>query len=142
MEVASSNNAEFAFKIHTDVNKLYTLTTSPFNCFKLKNSTKIGQTIFMVAALQSLDSNYFSKFEILPNNKIASFSPRTSRFKTAAIHPPELLQSSSVLGAPFRKYGQRGWTFGVWVKIIAEKRQPFVETIVRQFGLSETMETR
>ena len=103
MEVASTNNAEFAFKIHTDVNKLYTLNTSPFNCFKLKNSTKIGQTIFMVAALQSLDSNYLGKFEILPNNTIASFSPTTSCFKTAAIHPPQLLQSSPVLGALFRK---------------------------------------
>lgn len=55
-----------------DVNKLYTLNTSPFNCFKLKNSAKIGQTIFMVVALQSLDSNYLGKFEISPNNKIAS----------------------------------------------------------------------
>ena len=87
-----------------DVNKLYNLNTSPFNCLKLKNSAKIVQTIFLVAAsLQSLDSNYLGKFEISPNNTIASFSPTTSRFKTAAIHPPELLQSSPVLGAPFRK---------------------------------------
>ena len=86
-----------------DVNKLYNLNTSPFNCLKLKNSAKIGQTIFLVAALESLESNYSGIFEILPNNKIASFSPTTSRFKTAAIHPPELLRSSPVLGAPFRK---------------------------------------
>ena len=87
-----------------DVNKLYNLNTSPFNFLKLKNSAKIGQTIFLVpASLQSLDSNYLGKFEISPNNKIASFSPTTSRFKTAAIHPLELLQSSPVLGAPFRK---------------------------------------
>ena len=86
-----------------DVNKLCNVNTSPFNCFKLKNSAKIGQTILVVAALQSLDSNYLGKFEISPNNKIASFSPTTSRFKTAAIHPPQLLQSSPVLGAPFRK---------------------------------------
>ena len=86
-----------------DVNKLYTLNTSPFNCFKLKNSAKIGQTILVVAALQSLDSNYLGKFEISPNNKIASFSSSTSCFKTAAIHPPELLQSSPVPGAPLRK---------------------------------------
>ena len=86
-----------------DVNKLYNLNTSPFNCFKLKNSAKIGQTIFLVAALQSLDSKYLGKFEILPNNKIASVSPTTSPFKTAAIHPPELLQSSAVLRAAFRK---------------------------------------
>ena len=86
-----------------DVNKLYNLNTSPFKCFNLKNSAKIGQTIFLVAALESLESNYLGIFEILPNNKIASFSPTTSRFKTAAIHPPELLQSSPVLGAPFRK---------------------------------------
>ena len=62
-----------------DVNKLYNLNTSPFNCFKLKNSAKIGQTIFLVAALESLESNYLGQFEILPTNKIASFSP-TSRF--------------------------------------------------------------
>ena len=87
-----------------DVNKLYNLNTSAFNCFKLKNSAKIMQTIFLVAAsLQSLDSNYLGKFEISPNNTIASFSPTISHFKTAAIHPPELLQSSPVLGAPFRK---------------------------------------
>ena len=70
-----------------DVNKLYNLNTCPFNCFKLKNSAKIGQTIFVVAALQSLESTYLGKFEISPNNKIASFSPTRSRFKTAAIHP-------------------------------------------------------
>ena len=35
-----------------DVNKLYNLTTSLFNCFKLKNSAKIGQNIFVVAASQ------------------------------------------------------------------------------------------
>ena len=86
-----------------DVNKLYNLNTSPFNCFKLKNFAKIRQTIFVVAALQLLESNYLGKFEISPNNKIASFSPTTSHFKTAAIHPPELLQSTPVLGAPFRK---------------------------------------
>ena len=34
-----------------DVNKLYNLNTSPLNCFKLKNFAKIGQTIFVVAAL-------------------------------------------------------------------------------------------
>ena len=86
-----------------DVNKLQNLNTSAFNCFKLKNSAKIGQTIFVVAALQPLESNYFPKFEISPNNTIASSQPTTSRFKRAAIHPPELLQSSPVLGAPFRK---------------------------------------
>ena len=86
-----------------DVNKFYNLNTSPFHCFKLKNSSNIGQTIFVVPALQSLDSNYLGKFEISPKNKIASFSPTTSRFKTATIHPPELLQSSPVFGAPFRK---------------------------------------
>ena len=85
-----------------DVNKLYNLNTSPFNCFKLKNSAKIAQTIFLVAALESLDSNYLGKFEILPTKKITSFSP-TSHFKTAGIHKPELLQSSPVLRAPFRK---------------------------------------
>ena len=86
-----------------DVNKLQNLNTSAFNCFKLKNSAKIGQTIFVVAALQPLESNYFRKFEISPNNTIASAQPTTSCFKRAAIHPPELLQSSPVLGAPFRK---------------------------------------
>ena len=55
-----------------DVNKLYYLNTSAFNCLKLKNSAKIGQTIFVVAALQPLESNYFHKFEISPNNTIAS----------------------------------------------------------------------
>ena len=85
-----------------DVNKLYNLNTSPFKCFNLKNSAKIEQTIFLVAALESLESNYLGQFEILPTNKIASFSP-TSRFKTAGIHSQELLQSSPVLGAPFRK---------------------------------------
>ena len=79
-----------------DVNKLYNLNTSPFKCFNLKNSAKIEQTIF-------LESNYLGQFEISPNNTLASFSPTTSRFKTAAIHPPQLLQSSPVLGAPFRK---------------------------------------
>ena len=87
-----------------DVNKLYNLNTSPS---KLKNSAKIGQTIFVVGALQSLDSNYLGKFKISPNNKIALFSPTTSRFKRAAILPPELLQSSHVLGAPFRKQSER-----------------------------------
>ena len=78
-----------------DVKKLYNLNTSPFKCFNLKNSAKIEQTIF-------LESNYLGQFEILRTNKIASFSP-TSRFKTAGIHSQELLQSSPVLGAPFRK---------------------------------------
>ena len=55
-----------------DVNKLYYLNTSAFNCLKLKNSAKIMQTIFVVAALQPLESNYFRKFEISPNNTIAS----------------------------------------------------------------------
>ena len=86
-----------------DVNKLYNLNTSPFNCFNLKNSAKIGRTIFLVAALESLESNYLGEFEISPTNKIASFSSTTSRFQTAAIHPPELLQSLPVLGPPFRK---------------------------------------
>ena len=34
-----------------DVNKLYTFNKSPFNCFKLKNSAKFGQTIFMVSSI-------------------------------------------------------------------------------------------
>ena len=63
-----------------DVNKLYNLNTSAFNCFKLKNSAKIGQTIFLVATLESLESNYLGKFEILPTKKITTFSP-TSRLK-------------------------------------------------------------
>ena len=63
-----------------DVNNLYNLNTSPFNCFKLKNSAKIGQTIFLVAALESLESNYLGKFKILPTKKITTFSP-TSRLK-------------------------------------------------------------
>ena len=85
-----------------DVNKLYNLNTSAFNCFKLKNSAKIGQTIFLVATLESLESNYLGKFEILPTKKITLFSP-TSPFKTPGIHQPELLESSPVLRAPFRK---------------------------------------
>ena len=63
-----------------DVSKLYNLNTSPFKCFNLKNSAKIGQTIFLVAALESLESNYLGKFEILPTKKITTFSP-TSRLK-------------------------------------------------------------
>ena len=54
MEVASTNNSQFAFKIHTDANKFYTLNTSPFYWIKLKNSAKIRQTILMVAGFHLL----------------------------------------------------------------------------------------
>ena len=86
-----------------DVNKLYNVNTSPFNCFKLKNSVKIGQTIFVVAALQQLESNYLGKFEIPPNNKIASFSPTNS-----SNTPTGTVTVFTCSWSSIQKNGQRG----------------------------------
>ena len=135
VEVVYTYNGEFAFTIHTDVSKLYTFDTCPFDWIKLKNYAKIRRTIFMVAALQSLDSSDLGTFEISPDNKLAWFPPMTGHLETS-IHPLEVLQLSSVLGAQLRETVREDEAFGVWLKAITEKKRPLVESIVRQFCLS------
>ena len=135
VEVVSTSNGEFAFKIYTDVNKLYTLGTYPFDWIQLKNCAHIGRAIFMVAALQSLDSSDLSKFEISADNKLAWFPPTKGRLETE-IHPLEVFQSSSVLGHQLRKTVRQDENFGVWAKAITEKKRPLVESIVREADLA------
>ena len=135
VEVVSTSNGEFAFKIYTDLHKLYTLDTYPFDWIQLENCTQIGRTIFMVAALQSVDSSDLSKFEISADNKLAWFPPTKGRLETE-IHPLEVLQSSFVLGHQLRKTVRQDENFGVWAKAITEKKRPLVESIVRQFDLA------
>ena len=135
VDVVSTSNGEFAFKIYTDLNKLYTLGTYPFDWIQLKNCAQIGRTIFMVAALQSLDSSDLSKFEISADNKLAWFPPTKGRLETES-HPLEVLQSSSLLGHQLRKTVRQDENFGAWAKAIAEKKRPLVESIVRWCDLA------
>ena len=135
VKVVSTSNGEFAFKIYTDLDKLYTLGTYPLDWIQLKNCAQIGRTIFMVAALQSLDSSDLSKFEISADNKLAWFPPVKGRLETE-IHPLEVLQSSSLLGHQLRKTVRQDENFGAWAKAITEKKRPLVESIVRQSNLA------
>ena len=107
----------------------------------MKDSAKIVRLVFMTAALQAMDQNDLSRFEIDSNDQMVWYPPKTGQCEVN-IHPLELLQCSPFLKRKLIAAVRANEGFGVWVQEIVHSKRPLVEKIVREARLSTKDESK
>ena len=86
MELVSTANGEFAFRVLIDATKLYSLNTVLAKWTNLKDFVKIICTVLMVTALEAVNQNNLSKVVMAANCNMAWFSRLAGHYKMN-VHP-------------------------------------------------------